>query len=167
MSRETEYASVRVKIYDREYTLRTTGDPERLRAVCAEVDARMRELAASSGSVDTFKVAVLAALSLLEYFEARTLDLLRYPDVRLPRYQAHTTSNDKRWKGKARNHIAPILIGMIPHQGGRILPRHAEVALHDPFLDLWWNLLRDHDIDQPARDGLPVRPFQIIAGVDC
>ena len=66
MSRETEYASVRVKIYDREYTLRTTGDPERLRAVCAEVDARMRELAASSGSVDTFKVAVLAALSLAD-----------------------------------------------------------------------------------------------------
>jgi cell division protein ZapA (FtsZ GTPase activity inhibitor) len=70
MSEEPEYTSVRVKIYDREYTLRTPGDPERLRAVCADLDKRMREVAASTGSVDTFKVAVLAALSLSD-------DLLR------------------------------------------------------------------------------------------
>lgn len=58
--------SVSVKIYDREYTLRTSGDAERLRTVCACLDKRMRELSASSGSVDTLKVAVLAALSLAE-----------------------------------------------------------------------------------------------------
>jgi cell division protein ZapA (FtsZ GTPase activity inhibitor) len=70
MSEEPEYTSVRVKIYDREYTLRTPGNPERLRAVCADLDKRMREVAGSTGSVDTFKVAVLAALSLSD-------DLLR------------------------------------------------------------------------------------------
>jgi cell division protein ZapA len=64
MSEQPEPSSVRVKIYDREFALRTTGDPERLHALCASLDKRMREIAASTGSVDTLKVAVLAALSL-------------------------------------------------------------------------------------------------------
>jgi len=54
---------VQVKIYDREYALRTTGDAERLHQVCRSLDRRMREVAKSSGSVDTLKVAVLAALN--------------------------------------------------------------------------------------------------------
>lgn len=65
-------AAVVVKIYDREYALRTSGDVERLRSLCACLDKRMRELAAASGSVDTMKVAVLAALSLAdELYRAR------------------------------------------------------------------------------------------------
>ena len=44
--------------------LRTTGDPERLKALCVSLDKRMREVAASTGAVDTLKVAVLAASAL-------------------------------------------------------------------------------------------------------
>src|SRR5512139_3126373 len=66
MSEQPEPSSVRVKIYDREYAFRTTGDPERLQALCASLDKRMREVAASTGAVDTLKVAVLAALSLAD-----------------------------------------------------------------------------------------------------
>jgi cell division protein ZapA len=66
MGEQQEPCSVRAKIYDREYALRTVGDPERLQALCASLDKRMREIAASSGSVDTMKVAVLAALSLAD-----------------------------------------------------------------------------------------------------
>jgi len=57
---------VRVKIYDREYSIRTSGDPERLEQLCAMLDLRMREVAENSGVVDTLKVAVLAALTLAE-----------------------------------------------------------------------------------------------------
>lgn len=57
---------VQVKIYDREYAIRTTGDPERLQQLCLSLDKRMREVAASSGVVDTLKVAILAALSLAD-----------------------------------------------------------------------------------------------------
>jgi cell division protein ZapA (FtsZ GTPase activity inhibitor) len=64
MSEQPEPSSVRVRIYDREFALRTTGDPERLQALCASLDKRMREVAAATGAVDTLKVAVLAALSL-------------------------------------------------------------------------------------------------------
>ena len=63
---------VNVKIYDREYALRATTEAERLRSLCACLDKRMRDLAASSGSADTLKVAVLAALSLAdELYRAR------------------------------------------------------------------------------------------------
>jgi len=64
MNERPEPSSVRVKIYDREFALRTTGDPERLQALCSSLDKRMREIATSTGSVDTLKVAILAALSL-------------------------------------------------------------------------------------------------------
>ncbi len=66
MSEQPESSSIRVKIYDREYGFRIAGDPERFKAVCANLDKRMREVAASTGSVDTLKVAVLAALSLAD-----------------------------------------------------------------------------------------------------
>jgi cell division protein ZapA len=66
MSEQPEPISIRVKIYDREYAFRTTGDPERLQALCASLDRRMREIANSTGAVDTLKVAVLAALSLAD-----------------------------------------------------------------------------------------------------
>ncbi len=79
MSEQQEPSSVRAKIYDREYVLRTTGDPELLRELCAGLDQRMREVAASTGAVDTLKVAVLAALSLADDLqrsreEAKKLD---------------------------------------------------------------------------------------------
>ena len=63
---DPESGVVSVKIYDREYALRTTGDPDRLRSLCMHLDTRMRGLATSSGSVDTLRVAVLAALSFAE-----------------------------------------------------------------------------------------------------
>ncbi len=64
MSEKPEGSSVRVRIYDREYALRTTGDPARLKDLCDRLDKRMREIASTTGAVDTLKVAVLAALSL-------------------------------------------------------------------------------------------------------
>lgn len=66
MNEHQEPSSVRAKIYDREFALRTSGDPGKLQALCAGLDKRMREIAASTGAVDTLKVAVLAALSLAD-----------------------------------------------------------------------------------------------------
>jgi cell division protein ZapA len=63
---DQEPGFVQVKIYDREYAFRTTGDPERLQKLCLSLDKRMREVADSSGAVDTLKVAILAALGLAD-----------------------------------------------------------------------------------------------------
>jgi cell division protein ZapA (FtsZ GTPase activity inhibitor) len=77
MSDQRESSSVRVKIYDREFVLRTTGDPERLKALCAGLDKRMRELASSTGAADTLKVAVLAALSLEDDMQRTREELIK------------------------------------------------------------------------------------------
>jgi cell division protein ZapA len=58
--------TVTVKIYDREYALRTSGEAERLQVLCNTLDRRMREVARESGTVDTMKVAILAAVSLTD-----------------------------------------------------------------------------------------------------
>jgi len=80
MSEQQEPCSVRAKIYDREYVLRTVGDPERLETLCANLDARMREIAESTGAVDTIKVAVLAALSLMDDLQRVRDDLKKLDD---------------------------------------------------------------------------------------
>ncbi len=67
---DPQSGSVQVKIYDRDYALRTSGNPVRLQQLCVDLDRRMREVAKSSGSVDTLKVAILAAIGLAD-------DLLR------------------------------------------------------------------------------------------
>ncbi len=80
MSEQPVPSSVRVKIYDREYALRTTGDPERLQALCASLDKRMREIASATGAVDTLKVAVLAALSLADDAQRVRDELKKFDD---------------------------------------------------------------------------------------
>ena len=71
---------VNVKIYDREYALRTSDDPRRLLELCRELDSRMRETAKHSGSVDTLKVAILSAIALADEM-ARYREALRKMDT--------------------------------------------------------------------------------------
>lgn len=79
---DAQPGAVHVKIYDGEYTLRTTGDPERLKALCAELDRLMRSISEETGSVDTVKVAILSALSLAEELQ-RAKEQLRQIDEAL------------------------------------------------------------------------------------
>ena len=80
MSEQKEADSVRVRISDREYMLRTTGDPERLKGLCVSLDKRMREIATSTGAVDTLKVAVLAALSIADDMQRAREELMKLDD---------------------------------------------------------------------------------------
>ena len=66
MAETRETNSVQVKIYKQEYALRTEGDPDRLKALCAVLDKRMHEIAADTGSDDAFELAVLAAISIAD-----------------------------------------------------------------------------------------------------
>jgi len=63
---DPESRTVTVRIYDHDYQLRTSGDAAALLELAEQVDARMREIARTSGSVDTAKAAILAALSLAD-----------------------------------------------------------------------------------------------------
>ena len=54
--------TIRVEIYDQSYTVRSDGDPEYLKQLAEYVDRRMREISSGTLTVDSRKVAILAAL---------------------------------------------------------------------------------------------------------
>jgi cell division protein ZapA len=68
---ETPAEYVTVQIYDQTYHL-SGQDPEHIRALAARVDARMRAVAAQGRTVDSLRVAVLAALNLADELSQRT-----------------------------------------------------------------------------------------------
>ena len=62
----------RVKVFDQTYSIRAEKDPEYISRVAEFVDGRMREIAQGTSTVDTLRVAVLAALNIAdEYFQLR------------------------------------------------------------------------------------------------
>src|ERR1041384_290759 len=54
--------TIRVDIYDQSYTVRSDGDPAYLKQLAEYVDQRMREISSGTLTVDSRKVAILAAL---------------------------------------------------------------------------------------------------------
>ena len=55
-----------VEIFGSTYHVRGENDPEHLREVAALVDRRMREIAEKVATVDTAKIAILAALNIAD-----------------------------------------------------------------------------------------------------
>ena len=54
--------TIKVEIYDQAYTVRSDGDPQYLKELAEYVDLRMREISSGTLTVDSRKVAILAAL---------------------------------------------------------------------------------------------------------
>jgi cell division protein ZapA len=57
---------VQVEIYGQSYNLRGEGDSAYLQELAAYVDRRMREVAEATATVDSLKVAILAALNIAD-----------------------------------------------------------------------------------------------------
>jgi len=58
--------SVKVEIYNQSYNIRGNGDPEYITQLAEFVDRRMRDVAAATLTVDSLKVAILAALHIAD-----------------------------------------------------------------------------------------------------
>ena len=63
---ESGNRSVRVEIYGQAYSIRTEGQSEHIQSLAAMVDRRMKEIARATLTVDSLKVAILAALHIAE-----------------------------------------------------------------------------------------------------
>lgn len=62
----------RVEIFGRFYTIKGIEDQEYLERLARLVDGHMRQVAEATGTVDTLKVAILAALTIADaYFKAK------------------------------------------------------------------------------------------------
>jgi cell division protein ZapA len=64
---KNDYApSIRVEIYNQTYSIRSDGDSEYIMRLAEFVDRRMREISSGTLTVDSLKVAILAALHIAD-----------------------------------------------------------------------------------------------------
>ncbi len=60
--------SIRVEIYNQTYNIRSDGDNEYIMRLAEYVDGKMREISSGTLTVDSLKVAILAALHVADEF---------------------------------------------------------------------------------------------------
>ncbi len=60
--------SIRVEIYNQTYSIRSDGDNEYILRLAEYVDGKMREISSGTLTVDSLKVAILAALHIADEF---------------------------------------------------------------------------------------------------
>ena len=65
--KDTQNSSVRVEIFDQAYNLRGS-DPEYILKLAEYVDSKMRAVAEATNTVDTSRLAVLAALNIADEY---------------------------------------------------------------------------------------------------
>ena len=71
MSRNGDQASeqtIRFEIYNQTYSIRSDGDNEYILDLAEYVDGKMREISSGTLTVDSLKVAILAALHIADEF---------------------------------------------------------------------------------------------------
>src|SRR6266513_5284237 len=66
MDTTTSSPTVRVEIYNQTYNIRSDGDTEYISRLAEFVDSRMREISSGTLTVDSLKVAILAALHIAD-----------------------------------------------------------------------------------------------------
>jgi cell division protein ZapA len=88
--KEPQNSSVRVEIFDQAYNLRGS-DPEYILKLAEYVDAKMRAVAEATNTIDTVRLAVLAALNIADEYHL----LKKRQDVGPTDYlkRAHLLSN--------------------------------------------------------------------------
>ena len=88
--KDPQNSSVRVEIFDQAYNLRGS-DPEYILKLAEYVDAKMRAVAEATNTIDTVRLAVLAALNIADEYHL----LKKRQDVGPTDYlkRAHLLSN--------------------------------------------------------------------------
>jgi len=66
MDATTPSPTIRVEIYNQTYNIRSDGDTEYIVQLAEFVDSRMREISSGTLTVDSLKVAILAALHIAD-----------------------------------------------------------------------------------------------------
>jgi cell division protein ZapA len=72
MKSDSSEQSIRVEIYNQTYSIRSDGDNEYIMHLAEYVDGKMREISSGTLTVDSLKVAILAALHIAdEYYQLK------------------------------------------------------------------------------------------------
>ena len=59
---------IHVEIFGQNYQIRAGADPEYIKNIARFVDLKMREIASGTPTIDSLKIAVLAALNIADEF---------------------------------------------------------------------------------------------------
>ena len=59
---------IQVEIFGQSYQIKAGADPEYIKNIARYVDLKMREIASGTPTVDSLKIAVLAALNITDEF---------------------------------------------------------------------------------------------------
>lgn len=59
---------IQVEIYGQTYQIKAGADPEYIKSIARYVDLKMREISSATPTVDSLKIAVLAALNITDEF---------------------------------------------------------------------------------------------------
>jgi cell division protein ZapA len=84
-----ETQSIRVVIYDQEYFMRGDLNQEYIQRLAKYVDTRMRSIAERTRTVDTLRVAILAALNVADEYhqlKARYEEVTEHLDQKVGKY---------------------------------------------------------------------------------
>ena len=65
---ESAEQSIRVEIYNQTYSIRSDGDNDYILRLAEYVDGKMREISSGTLTVDSLKVAILAALHIADEY---------------------------------------------------------------------------------------------------
>lgn len=65
---ESAEQTIRVEIYNQTYSIRSDGDNDYIRRLAEYVDGKMREISSGTLTVDSLKVAILAALHIADEY---------------------------------------------------------------------------------------------------
>lgn len=68
MRTETTENTIRVEIYNQTYSIRSDGDNDYIVRLAQYVDSKMRDISSGTMTVDSLKVAILAALHIADEF---------------------------------------------------------------------------------------------------
>jgi cell division protein ZapA len=110
MNENQNISSIAVEIYDQTYHLRGV-DPEHIEALSQVVDGKMRAVSAHGATVDSLRVAVLAALNIadeLMELRERHHELLRSLDT--------TETTTRRRAGALSNMLDEALLDDYSHR---------------------------------------------------
>src|SRR5258706_7048491 len=70
--RDMSEQTIRVEIYNQTYSIRSDGDNDYIQDLAEYVDSKMREISSGTMTVDSLKVAILAALHIAdEYYQLK------------------------------------------------------------------------------------------------
>lgn len=96
--------TIRVEIYNQTYSIRSDGDNEYITRLAEYVDGKMRELSSGTLTVDSLKVAILAALHIADEYHQLKMSQANFDSQLAARSSECSEMLDKLLK---RKEIAP------------------------------------------------------------